>query len=361
MRLGGSSPTEERLRVWIGPRAKRPGGGARFLLSIAAHSRHRLRVAPEQEGLLRGVQRVGRRSRAVLALYPAFERVVRRERVAHIHRSVEYAEVLGSRPNLLPWIFTLHGIGFEEHWIHQPDMVRGLREYNAAALRAIQAAPRSTVVARWLRDYVEERTGVSPAVTPPGIDLSEFDHSGPDAFLRLSGLTPGFVLWVGRLVHEKGLAAFVDLALRIPDRTFVVVTDRPQSTASAEVKGAWPKNLVYLDSLPRPVVVSAFHGCSVHVSTSLYESASTTLPEAMACRKVVVGPDLYGPREIIGDSQAGFLYDPSAPEDLERQVLRALDHPELGERGRSFVREHRDWKELALFFDRQYEELAGER
>jgi len=318
-------------------------------------------VAPEREIFVRNLQAAGRRNRAIRFLYPTFERIARRERVAHIHRSIEYAEVLGSRPNLLPWIFTLHGLGFEEHWGHDPAMVRVLREYNEAALRVVRAAPRATVVARWLRDFVLERTGVSPAVTPPGIDLSEFAHSDPDAFLRMSGLTPGFLLWVGRLVHEKGLDAFVRLAERIPDRSFVVVTDRPRSEAEQEVKGPWPTNLHYFAAVPRPVVVSAFHGCSVHVSTSLYESASTTLPEAMACGKAVVGPDLYGPREIIGDSQGGYLYDPKSPEDLQRQVLRALDHPELGQRGQTYVREHRAWKKLALFFDRQYEELASER
>lgn len=310
---------------------------------------------------MRNLQSAGRRTRAIPSLYPAFERVVRHEHVAHIHRSIEYADVLGSRPKMLPWIFTLHGLGFEEHWGHDPAMVRVLREYNEAALRVVSAAPRATVVAQWLRDYVHERTGVSPAVTPPGIDLDEFADPDPDAFLRMSGLESGFLLWVGRLVHEKGLDTFVRLAGRIPDRSFVVLTDRPRAEADAEVKGPWPRNLHYFDSLPRPMVVSAFQGCSVHVSTSLYESASTTLPEAMACGKAVVGPDLYGPHEIIGDSRGGYLYDPASAEDLERQVLRALDHPELGKVGQAYVRDHRDWKRLALFFDGQYEALASER
>ncbi len=317
-------------------------------------------MAPEREILLRNLQSVGWRSRVIPSAYPAFERILRRERVAHIHRSIEYADVLGSRPHLLPWIFTLHGLGFEEHWAHDPAMARVLREYNEAALRVVQAAPRATVVARWMRDWVAERTGVSPAVTPPGIDLAEFARSGSEEFLTRSGLAPGYLLWVGRLVHEKGLEAFVRLAERIPDRAFVVITDRPQSEAEPEVKGPWPRNLYYFAALPRSSVVSAFHGCSVHVSTSLYESASTTLPEAMACGKAVVGPDIYGPHELIGDSQGGYAYDPKAPDDLERQVLRALENPELGARGQAYVREHRDWKKLTQFFDRQYEELATE-
>ena len=156
----------------------------------------------EREEVVWGLRWAGRRIRAVPAAYPVFERIVRRNRVAHIHRSVVYAQVLGTLPKLLPWIFTLHGLGFEEHWAHRPDMVEDIRDYNAAALQAVQAAPRCTVVARWLRDYVAERTGVSPTVTPPGIDFEEFARSSSDAFLRTSGLPAGYLLWVGRLAHE---------------------------------------------------------------------------------------------------------------------------------------------------------------
>ena len=318
-------------------------------------------MAPELEELVWGLRWAGRRVRTVPSAYPAFERIARRHRVAHIHRSVVYAEVLGSRPKLLPWMFTLHGIGFEEHWAHRPDMVQDIREYNAAALRVVQAAPRATVVARWLQEYVAERTGLRLPVTPPGIDFEEFARTGPEPFLRLGGLPAGYLLWVGRLTHEKGLAPFVLLARRMPDREFVVITDRPRAEANQEVKEPWPANVMYFHGLPRELVVSAFQACSVYVSTSLYESASTTLPEAMACGKTVVGPRIFGPREIIADSGGGFLYDPPSPEDLERKVLAALEHPELGRRGEVFVHEHRDWRKLTAFFDRQYEELATMR
>jgi glycosyltransferase involved in cell wall biosynthesis len=238
-------------------------------------------------------------------------------------------------------------------------MVRYVRGYNRAALDVIEAAPVSTVVARWLRDYVEERTSASPAVTPPGIDLTEFEHTGPAEFLQHSGLAPGFILWVGRLALEKGLVGFVRLANRMRERTFVIVTDRPEGEARSQGLPLLPPNIRYFSQLPRALVVSAFHGCSVYVSTSLYDAAPTTFLEAMACRKPVVGPNLLGPREIVQDSGSGYLYDPASPDDLEHQVLAALDHPELGIRGHTFVRENRDWMRLAQYFDRQYEELAS--
>ncbi len=328
-------------------------------MSIAAHSRHHMIVSPEIPEVVWGLRWAGRRLTPIPSLYPAFERVVRGCRVAHIHRSPDYADVVGSWTRGLPWIFTLHGIGFEEYWTHRPDMVRGIREYNRAVLQTMERAPRATVNARWLRDYVAERTSASPTVIPPGIDLGEFRSSGAAEFLQYSGLPAGYVLWVGRLALEKGMDSFVRLAARIPERVFVMVSNRPVTEAQSESSETWPRNFHYFGPIPRALVVSAFHGCSVHVSTSLYEAASTTLPEAMACGKPVVGPDILGPREIIHDSGGGLAYDPASFDDLVAKVRTAIDRPEMGRRGEAFVREQRDWSKLTEIYDRMYEDLAG--
>ena len=297
----------------------------------------------------------------VLRMYPYYERFVRGHRIAHIHVLTEYADVLGSWPHVLPWIFTLHGVAFEEPWAGRPDMIKHVREYNAGALHAVQAATLATVVSRWVRDYVEERTSLSPPVTPPGVDLEEFENSGPNEFLRHAGLEPGFLLWVGRLAREKGLELFLRLATRIPDRTFVVVTDHSIEEAYEEYPAPWPTNVRYIANVPRPLVVSAFHACGVHVITSRYEGASTTVVEAMACAKPAVVPNRFGPQEAVKDSGAGLVFDHTSLDDLEEKTRSALDHPELGARGPPFVRENRDWRKLAEFFDRQYEELASRR
>lgn len=297
----------------------------------------------------------------VRRMYPYFERFIRGCRIAHIHVLTEYADVLGAWPEVLPWIFTLHGIAFEEPWVGRPDMIRHVREYNAGALDAVKRATRATVVSRWVRDYVEERTSLTVPVTPPGVDLDEFGNSGPEAFLRYTGLAPGFSLWVGRLAREKGLEEYLRLSARIPERTFVVVTDHPEEEARREYPGPWTSNLRYFAGLPRPLVVSAFHACGLHVITSRYEGASTTVVEAMAAGKAAVVPDRFGPQEAVRDSGAGLIYDHTSSEDFEEKTRKALDHPELGAVGRTFVREHRDWRKLTEFFDRLYEELASRR
>ncbi len=346
--------------MWLGPLVTtNPGGAERYIHAIAEHSRFHPWVVMDSRQAMWQLRWAARWIPPVGRMYPCFERFIRGFRVAHIHVLTEYADVLGAWPEVLPWIFTLHGIAFEEPWMGRPDMLRHVREYNAGALKAVKNATLATVVSRWVRDFVEERTSVSPPVTPPGVDLDEFEKSGPAEFLRATGLKPGFVLWVGRLAREKGLQSFLELAARIPERTFVVVTDHPEGEARKDYPGPWTANVRYFHGLPRPLVVSSFHACALHVVTSRYEGASTTVIEAMACGKAAVVPDRFGPQEAVGDSGAGLIYDHDSLDDFEEKTRTALDHPDLGARGPPFVREHRDWRKLAEFFDRQYEELAS--
>jgi len=351
---GGFAPA----RVWIGPVARRATGGGRYIRSIVSHSSHHFRVAPEVPELLWGIRWVGRRFPLLRWAYPGYERTVGRVRVAHVHRSTLYAEAFESAGGRMPWIFTLHGITFEEYWTHNPEMARWARSSMEASLHAVKAATVATVVARWLRDYVEERTSVTPAVTPPGVDFREIGSVTAEEFLRWSGLAPGYVLWIGRLAHEKRLEWFIRLAERLRDLQFVAIAN-DERTRFLHLHGPrTPSNLHYFGLLPRGMVISALHGCSVHVNTSLYEASPTTLAEAMACGKPVVAPDHAGPKEVVDESQGGFTFHSRVFDDLVEQVLRALDHREVGRRGLAFVRDRRDWRKLVGFFDKLYAELA---
>jgi len=351
----------ESVRVWIGPLARRATGGGRYIASIVTHSRHRFHVAPEVPELLWGIRWAGRRLPFLRSTYPWYQRTIRRVQVAHVHRSTLYGEAFGTLGQRLPWIFTLHGITFEEHWKHRPEMARWARFSTEASLRALERAAVATVVSRWLKDYVEQRISATVEVTPPGVDFREFEREGSEAFLGWSGIPPGYVLWVGRLAHEKRPEWFIRLAERLPDREFVMLANDEDAKFRSLCGGRPPPNLHYFGLAPRRLVVSAFHACSVHVNTSLYEASGTTLVEAMACAKPVVAPDHPGPKEVVDDSGGGFTFAVESFSDLVEQVLRALDRPDVGRVGLAFARAHRDWRRLVPFFDKVYADLAGSR
>ncbi len=347
-------------RVWIGPVARHePGGAARYIQALMGHSAHTLLSSKETPEMLWALRFIGRRFRLFKSAYARYQYWIRHVDVAHIHRSPLYTEPFQAMEGRIPWIFTLHGIGFEEHRKESPDDYRWMRAYRDSVLQVMENASLATVVSRWLRDWVEERTAASVVVTPPGVDLLEFQQVPPSEFIEWSGVPEGFVLWVGRLSEEKQVDLFIDLASRLEDLHFVVMANSAERQFRALHGGRLPPNLHYIGMAPRRYVVSAFQGCSVHVNTSLYDAAPTTLIEAMACGKPVVAPDHTGPQEIIGDSGGGFLFDPRSVKSLEEQVLRALDNPQVGRKGFDFVREHRDWRVLVKYFDRQYAALGG--
>ncbi|MEE9600383.1 MAG: glycosyltransferase, partial [Thermoplasmata archaeon] len=245
-------------RVWIGPVAKHePGGVAHYIQSLVAHSTHRLMPASETPELLWGLRWIGKRVHSFRSAYAHYQRWIRRIDVAHIHRSFLYAEPFQAMGGRIPWIFTLHGIGFEEHRRGNPEVVKWIREYKASVLRAIEDATLATVVSRWLRDWVEERVSASVIVTPPGIDLQEFERAAASEFLRWSGISEGFVLWVGRLSEEKRLDLFIKLASRLEEHQFVVMANSPERQFRAIHGERLPTNLHYVGMAPRRYVVSA--------------------------------------------------------------------------------------------------------
>jgi len=348
----------EPVRVWIGPMGGREGGVDRYIRTLVANSAHRFKTSKEFPMLLWGLRWVGRTIPVAGRLYGEYLHRARGIEVAHVHRSATYAEAFKQTEARLPWLYTLHGIGFEEHWRHRPDVVRWIREAKELALQSVRLAPLATVVSRWLKEWVEERTGTTVTVTPPGVDFREVDSVGSSEFLEWSGQQPGFLLWVGRLAFEKRLDWFIELAERLPERRFVALADSSASRFREKYWTRIPSNFRYYGRVPRPLVVSAFHACSVHVNTSLYDAAPTTLVEAMACGKAVVASDNVGAREIQDESGACFLFDTQSLADLEERTRAALNHPEVGARGLAFAKEKRDWAKLVGFFDRQYEALA---
>jgi glycosyltransferase involved in cell wall biosynthesis len=69
--------------------------------------------------------------------------------------------------------------------------------------------------------------------------------------------------------------------------------------------------------------------------------------EAMAMERAVVGSDVGGIRELLGDGEAGRVVEPENPRAIADRLLSLIESPserrELGKRAREFVVRERDW------------------
>lgn len=112
----------------------------------------------------------------------------------------------------------------------------------------------------------------------------------------------------------------------------------------------------------RTDIADVLRRMDVFVLPSLSEAAPITMLEAMACGLPVIGTQVGGVPDLIGDNARGTLIAPSDPDALAAAVTQYVKDPELrrrhGEAARQFVVAHYDIEQTAHSY-RQLYEAAG--
>ncbi len=193
-----------------------------------------------------------------------------------------------------------------------------------------------------------ERDNIS-LIPGSGVDVSRFV---PPAGAREPG--PLRVLFVGRLLHDKGIGEFVECARRVrasssePIRFLAAGTADPGNPASVPelIIRRWTSDghvefLGHVDDMPALVAAA-----DLVVLPSYGEGAPRSLIEAAACEKALVATDVQGCREVVRHEVNGLLVPPRDVESLVAAVMRLCANPELRERmgraGRVHVLDHLD-------------------
>ena len=172
-----------------------------------------------------------------------------------------------------------------------------------------------------------ELEGVAPErirVQPAGVDRALFRPLRSD---RRFG--DRVVLYVGRLIREKGLSDLV-LAMRGLGARLVLVGSGPERprletmAAELEVDVVFPGPLGY-DELP-----AAYAAADVVVLPSVptpywEEQFGMVLAEALACGRAIVATRSGSIPSVLGD--AALLVPPCAPEALAEAIRSLLDDP----------------------------------
>jgi glycosyltransferase involved in cell wall biosynthesis len=141
-----------------------------------------------------------------------------------------------------------------------------------------------------------------------GVDTAIFH---PQESKRLDSKPPIY-LYVGRVAVEKNVEAFLELDL--PGSKWVVGT----GPAIESIKAEYP-DVNYLGLLEREELAKVYAAADVFVFPSRTDTFGLVLLEAMACGLPVAAYPVTGPRDVVGDSNAGVLH-----EDLRTACLEAL-------------------------------------
>jgi glycosyltransferase involved in cell wall biosynthesis len=173
---------------------------------------------------------------------------------------------------------------------------------------------------------------------PMGVDPEPYRAARRAA--EPSGSRPALVVSTRKLEPVYDLRTLIDAlpALWAGNAALQValIGDGPERPALAEAARAHAvaarvpgDAITFAGMVPHRAIAEALGRATVYVSTSLSDSTSVSLLEAMAAGAFPVVTDLEANREWIDDEVNGFLIPTGSPADLAARVLEALASPAL--------------------------------
>lgn len=207
-----------------------------------------------------------------------------------------------------------------------------------------------------------------------GFNLDPYLSADRDSALgaRLGLNADHFVVGkIARLFELKGHDDLFQVApaliRRLPNIRFLIVGDglwRARFEAMAAQQGL--RGHFIFTGLVRPDEVPSYVGLMdalVHLSRR--EGLARALPQAAAAGKPLVAYDCDGASEVCRDGQTGFLVPPGATARLVDSIWRLASDPllriQMGESGRSFVRDRFSTEAMVQGLDNLYRECLKDQ
>lgn len=174
-------------------------------------------------------------------------------------------------------------------------------------------------------------------VLPNGVNTKTFSPSQENLLEAKWKITSPVVLFVGRLVEEKGteylFQAFSEVIREIPEANLVIVGKGPQEkNLKAMVGKLGLRNVFFLGALESKFMPNIYVGCDVLVLPSVFEPFGNVVVEAMAAGKPVIGSYAGGIKDSVVHGITGFHVSPRSSKQISRYLLELLEDSALRKR-----------------------------
>ncbi len=209
------------------------------------------------------------------------------------------------------------------------------------------------------------------SVIPNGVDIQKFSKPFDKASFRRRYAAPDerVVLFVGRMVYEKGVSILLEAAktvLRSVNAKFIFVGEgylRDILSKKAKDEGIADK-VFFTGFLDDQTVKLLYRMADVCVVPSLYEPFGIVALEAMAAGTPVVVSNVGGLSEIVQHDVTGVVVYPNDPGSLAWGILRILNDrqraDQLSGRAAERVMHAYDWDTIARNTADVYEKVLVE-
>lgn len=195
--------------------------------------------------------------------------------------------------------------------------------------------------------------------------------------LRAQHEAAPLLLFVGRLVQEKGVADFLSaiasLKSRLPRARAIIIGDGPERSglehmaARLEIAGS----VQFLGRLPNRVVRDYLAAADIFVAPSVRshfggtEAQGVSIAEAMLAGLPVIATNIGGIVDHIFDGETGLLVDEHSPNQIADAILHIYETPgqadAIGHRARSHAEQQLNMRSTAERFCEIYERVTAFR
>ncbi|HDP78100.1 MAG TPA: glycosyltransferase family 4 protein, partial [Mesotoga infera] len=276
----------------------------------------------------------------------------------HAHRVFPegFAAMLLSEKHNIPYIVTAHG-----------GEIHSISNQNKAFVKEVlEKAAKAVFVSKALMKDACEKLGYDKSngiVIPNGVDTNVFrPMDKEEARKKLSlPLDKKIVGFVGNLIEVKGADRLPAIArelmkLRL-DVFFFIVGDGPLLKTLGE---KMPRDISHFAGrLEYGLMPTAMNSIDVLVVPSRREGFGTVILEARACGARVVGTNVGGIPEAIGDERLPSSDSENLSEELAQRISWIISD-ELELETASYCLSSNDWQEIARRERDIYEEIISE-
>jgi alpha-maltose-1-phosphate synthase len=281
---------------------------------------------------------------------------------ALVHSHTWYANLAGHVAKLLhgvPHVATTHSLEPQRPW-KEEQLGGGYRLSSFCERVGIEGADAVIAVSTAMRDDV---LAAYPALDPArvhvilnGIDTDEYRPDDGRDVLERYGVREPYVVFVGRITKQKGLATLLAAAPAIEQHAQLVLAagapDTEELARETEEAVGRLSNVVWIEKmLEKREVIQLLSHAVVFVCPSVYEPLGIVNLEAMACETAVVASRVGGIPEVVAEGETGLLVPPGEPEPLAAAVIELLADLDraraLGAAGRRRAVEEFGWDRIA--------------
>jgi len=223
--------------------------------------------------------------------------------------------------------------------------------------------------AKWVFGLPEDKLVMIPNGVKPQV-YKDTNKGEEKKFRRMFALPEEkIVLYVGRLVYEKGIHILVNAAPKILEKVnakFIIVGSGYMKEQLLDIVKSMnlEHKVLFAGFLEDGILLKLQKYADVSIVPSLFEPFGIVALEAMAARSPIVVSDTGGLSEIVDHNSTGVKIYPNDPESLAWGVTKILLDEKysanLRKNAYKKIKEKYDWKKIALKTKKIYKSVLGE-